>query len=592
MSNIISFRKYLGGISRFVLWAGCSILLIFLSFECVQAQTKNTDKEKTYSISLIKTAETQKNLRKVGNKKVLTQVYTVKTGDHVSKILRKKGLAKQHTLHNLISIFKRLNPSLSNINLIHPGEKIIIPLKIVPLTGNSGRTEASQPEKIAVSKLRDMDLENYTVAPGDSLIKVIVARYDITLKKMYAEYLELVKQLNPAIKDLDLIYPGQKIRLPIYCPEVIRRPIAAAMSPERKKSSSLLARDLSSIFLEIDEEWIQAGRHFIPLKSGGQIDLKAISFPIINLKNGRRVIVDLNGKLPDEMTRIIESNWKNYQVVRLGEKDNLKSSLDKILRACNYPRVFKKGEPLQLGADIPLKITGDWIVTLPKTSSYKGVNFVVIDLIEDYRHHTPRVIKDYLKKSGVQVIDYPPADDIGLNANVSADILDSAGDPSSLIESLLNLTKQPYSTNVEIPAFQGQKTDFKLIVQADFLMKIKGSDAVIDLTGLDPEIISLLNEHEIMVLSLAREKNPLAMVARTLDFLGIQSYSGPQTFMAAAGDDSRNITFELQGVIFSDPGGNDIFVTPLDLPHEIAIFLSQKGYTIFVLPNRARPDRK
>lgn len=569
-------------------WAGCSVLLIFLSLKYVHAE----DKEKTYSISLVKTAEIQKDLRKVGNTKVLTQVYTVKTGDHVSKILRKKGLAKHHRLHKLISLFKQLNPSLSNIDLIHPGEDIIIPLKIVPLTGDSGRTKPSQPEKIAVSKLKGIDLENYTVEPGDSLSKVIVARYDITRSEMYGEYLELVKQLNPAVKNLNLIYPGQKIRLPIYCPEVIRRPIAAAISPEREQNLCPLSRDLSFIFLEIGEEWIQTGRHFIPLKSGGQIDLKAISFPIINLKSGQRVIVDLHNKLPDGMVKLIESNWTNYHVVRLEEKDNLRSSLDKILRSCNYPKIFKKGKSLQLGADIPLKITGDWIITLPKTSSYKGASFVVIDLIESYRHHTPRVIKDYLEKSGVRVIDYPPADDNGLNANAGVDIMDSASDPSSLIESILNLTGQTYSTKMEVPAFRGQKTDFKLIVKADFFLKIKGSDAVIDLTGLDPEITSLLNEHQILVLSMAREKEPLAMVARTLDFLGVQSYSGPHTFMAVAGDDSRNITFDLPGVIFSDPRGKDIFVTPLHLPHEIAIFLSQKGYKIFVLPNGNRSAKK
>ncbi|MEA2040549.1 MAG: LysM peptidoglycan-binding domain-containing protein [Thermodesulfobacteriota bacterium] len=590
MSNIILFRKNLGGVSRFVFWAGCSILLIFLSLKYVQAQAKH--KEKTYSISLVKTAEIQKDLRQVGDTKVLTQVYTVKTGDHVSKIFRKKGLAKHHSLRKLLSLFKQLNPSLSNIDLIHPGEKIIIPLKVVPFTGDSGRTGPSQPEKIAVSELKDMDLESYTVKPGDSLSKVIVARYDITRREMYGEYLELVKQFNPAIKDLNLIYPGQKIRLPIYCPEVIRRPIAAAISPKRKQNQDPLSRDLSFIFLEIGEEWIQTGRHFIPLKSGGQIDLGAMSFPIINLKSGQRVIVDLHSKLPDEMAKIIESNWTNYHVVRLGEKDNLRSSLDKILRSCNYPKVFKKGEFLQLGGDIPLKITGDWIVTLPKTSSYKGVSFVVIDLIESYRHHTPRIIKDYLKKSGIRIIDYPPADDNRLNANADANIMDSASDPSSLIESLLNLTGQTYSTNVEIPAFRGQKTDFKLIVKADFFLKIKGSDAVIDLTGLDPVIISLLNEHQILVLSMAREKEPLAMVARTLDFLGVQYYSGPKTFMAVAGDGSRNITFDLSGVIFSDTHGNDIFVTPLRLPHEIAIFLSQKGYKIFVLPNGNRSAKK
>ena len=108
-------------------------------------------------------------------------------------------------------------------------------------------------------------------------------------------------------------------------------------------------------------------------------------------------------------------------------------------------------------------------------------------------------------------------------------------------------------------------------------------DAIIDLTGLAPEVISLLDEHQFLVLSLAGEKDPLTMVSKTLGFIGVQSQDGPHSFMAADRSDSRNVKLTVSGIIFSDTYGNAIFATPLNLPNEIASFLSTRAYRILPL---------
>ena len=110
---------------------------------------------------------------------------------------------------------------------------------------------------------------------------------------LHNEYLSLVKKLNPSLEDLNTIYPGQVIRIPIYSPETVRKPIQAAVSPRPRERLPEPAKaelkpnpfslDLETLFLAMGEEWVNTGEHYIPLKSGGQIDLKAKSFPIINL---------------------------------------------------------------------------------------------------------------------------------------------------------------------------------------------------------------------------------------------------------------------------------------------------------------------
>ncbi len=330
------------------------------------------------------------------------------------------------------------------------------------------------------------------------------------------------------------------------------------------------------------EEWTQSGEHFIPLKSSGHINLKAESYPIIRLNKGMTVIVDLNSALSNKMAKIIESSWGNYRVVRLSTKDDLRSALDKILRTFKYPKIFKKGQPIKLGGDIPVTITGDWIVTPPKTTPGKSPEFIVINLLQARSHGTPRAIKNYLKPLGVEIIEYPPVEERRGDID-RAPTLKKTEDAESLIRALLNLTGQDFSTRLRIPAYQSANKDFRFTIEADFYLKIRGKTHIIDLTGLDPEVIALLKDDGISVLSLAKEHEPLTMVAKTLKFLNVNFQPGPHKFSTNPDDITKNVELSLKGLIFYAHNGNSIFATPLNLPSEIGTFLSQKGYKILVL---------
>ena len=560
----------------------CTLVLILLWLKPSLSQ----EKEKTYSISLVKTAEVEQEVYEVDDKKVLTQTFTVQKGDWIWKILRKEGLLKRGNLAELISVLKKLNKSLHNLDLILPGEKIIIPLKIVPLEGRVALKSPSPKKITPISDLKDLDFENYTVKPDDSLLKIVRGQYNVPPEDLYGKYLELAKKLNPSISDLNAIYPGQVIRLPIYSPQIVRKRIEPVVSPKPERVDERitpLARDLSLIFSELGEEWVQTGKHFIPLKSGGQANLEAVSYPIINLQNGLCIIVDLNNKLPAKMARLIGSDWDNFRIVHLLKDDDLSSALDKIFRVCGYPKVFKSGEPLILKRDITLRITGNWIVIPSDTRSDNRPAAIVLNLIDKDSQKTPRTIKDYLASLSIKIVDFPPGDDTPEKMDQVATLY-GGSDLLSLVGSVLNLTAQSYSTEVDIPLYEKQKSDFKLSAKADFLLKNREKDTIIDLKGLGPEIISLLKERGFLILSLASEKNPLTIIKRLLRFLDIKFDAGPHYFMATTGPITKNIKLTVPGIVFSDSLGDTLLATPLSLPEEIKVFCSNKGYKILSLP--------
>ncbi len=544
--------------------------------------------EETYTIDLVKSADLKEDIAKVDDQKVLTETHVVKPGDHLWQLLREKGLLDRKDLPEILSMLKRLNKDLQNLDMIQPGEKIIIPLKIVPLSGAAGaeRVEAQveAPVKTTPEVLRDLDLENYTVRPGDSLTRVVSSRYNVPSDYLYGEYLQAIKRLNPTIKDLNRIYPGQTIHLPIYSPQQVRSPIIK--KPERIKAQAPdthpILVDLQKIFLAMDEEWVRTGQHFIPLPSGGQIDLKADSFPMLSLRSGRRIIIDQKNQLPEQMTQLIQSSWGQYRVVHLVDGDDLRAALERILAVCGYPRIFRKGEPFEIDGPIQVRIRADWVVVLPDRPSENAPGTIVINLSQGQAAETPWMVEDYLKTLGIRVIDYPGGGSTPRGIGVVA-ATKVESDPKVLIETLLGLLGRTFSKDLDIPVFTNQAADLKMTVRADFFLKRGDRDAIIDLSGFDKTVVSFLQSHDFLVLSLGGETAPMDLVRKTLGFLGVPFDGGPLSLAASEANPEKGIQLIMTGVTFQDGAGEKVFMTSQPIPDEIAAYMSGKQYRVVVV---------
>lgn len=561
------------------------ILIMIMNSPCPAQESED---EETYSISLVQTAEVDRAIHEVDGKKVLTESYTIKEGEYIWQLLRERGLLEKRNFMEILSALKKLNSNLSNLDLVHPGEKIIIPLVISPLGTDQTIAEASPSATVPLETIQD--IQNYTVRRGDSIIRIVNKLYDIPEEELYDEYLDQLKKMNPSISDLNNIYPGQKIRLPIYSPKAVRLPIKKASTlsetelKKQKEDLKEIGRQLGEIFSLIGEEWTQTGNHFIPLKPSGQIDIDADSYPIIDLRNGKRVIVDLYNDLPKKMAGLITSSWDNYRVVHLEGGESLREAVDKILPLCDYQKVYGINDPLILGGDIPMRITADWIIRTAPGIDSENESTVMITLCSNQDDRTPDSIKTFLGDFGIKVFDYPLLDDtIPLTGN-KASIIDHGDDLPSLIETLLNLTGHAFTRNAEVPIYQKEGADFSLTIKADFMFNINGKDHIIDLSGLGPDIITLLQEHQFLVLSLSNETSSSVIVTRSLEFLGVSFDSNPHPFLAANRDESKNVRLMIPGIIFQDNKDNTILATHLKLSPAITNFLTVEGYSILLLP--------
>jgi hypothetical protein len=551
--------------------------------------------EETYSISLVQTAESDKEIHEIEGRKVLTETYTVQKGDHLWQLFRERGLLEKREFPELLAVLKRLNRSFSNLDLIHPGEKIVIPLTLSPVKGLAGLGPKAPAKPISLADLQDIKLENYMVQPGDSLIKVVKARYGLLDQQITPGYLEQIRRLNPEIADLDLVYPNQVVRLPVYTPQLVRAPIQPFRkktpqvelykeeTPPADKGPTALSFQLHEIFTLMGEEWMGTGEHYIPLRSGGQIHLKAESFPIVSLSNGKRIIVDLHGELPERMAQVITSNWVNYGVAHLQERDDLRGALDKIFPLCEFHRLYRSGEPLELVSDIRLQITADWIIFPSPEAQKAGERALLINLSDQPGSKIPQELKSFLSAQGLRIIEYPAPSAQEPAVPFPSDILKAGHDKGQLIETVLNLAGQDFTRNMEMPLYRDGKGGFSMIVKADFFLYLDKKEAIIDFSGIGSEMVPLLKEYKVSVLSVAAEADPAVMVSRILDFIGVKFDASPQAFTAPGTRASNSIMVTIPGISFQNARGQSVFASSVNLPDEIAGFLSRKGYRVLSL---------
>ena len=295
------------------------------------------------------------------------------------------------------------------------------------------------------------------------------------------------------------------------------------------------------------------------------------------------MIIDLYDDLPEKMAQLIISSWDTYRVVHLKKSYDLHRSVDKIVLKCGYYKVFMPDEKFQLEGEIPSKITADWIIQTNPKQEGDGGKIFALNLLEENIPRVPGVIRQFYERLNVRIIDYPPHAEVEDSIQNKAEVVAAGNEMTFLVERVLDISGKHFSTNMEIPVIQSEKSDFDLIILADFFMNIDGRDYIIDVNGLSSELVSLIKEQQFLYLPLYDTNDTLQIVKNLFEFVGIQYDPGPHRFRVVERDDSHNISFVIPGIIFRDGNGESIFFSGILLPEEISEFLAHQGYRVVLL---------
>jgi hypothetical protein len=234
-------------------------------------------------------------------------------------------------------------------------------------------------------------------------------------------------------------------------------------------------------------------------------------------------------------------------------------------------------------------VTADWIIQLLAEPTKGEINLICLNLGDKGRKTVPESLRKYLEGHGIRIIDYPEGEPYE-EANRDYSPISLGSNRNSVIEKVLELTGQQYSLKTDIPLYKGEGSDFNLTIKADYSFSRRGKDFIIDQTGIEPDVINLLNERGFSVLSLAAEQDLCKAAGMVLDFLGEEWSDGDKGFYALPEDGRGNVKLVIPGVIYRDTKGRMNLFTYIRPAQEMTGFLSNNVESIFILGREAESE--
>jgi hypothetical protein len=368
-----------------------------------------------------KTISFTKNVvvKKYKKGEVHAEPYTVQKEDTLWKILVDGYGIKDKQFYFFCRITKSLNPELRNTDQLVPDQVVLVPFKYITHFNIPEEQMRSVIRSVLSAQSSQVPTEDHTISKGEHLAQVLRDMYNIPDDLIFNQYLQVVKKLNPRLKDVNLVRPDQKIVLPsisafqlspraedipdekmqgqfaeagkVPQKRVVPAEAATPLSPsaedlreeapgEKKgapvfvdppfkkiagnvpRSRERYIETMTSLADIFQGELHRLGDISIPLMEESQITIDTNTFPILQLTSDKRIILDYGGDLPPGIVDLVQLDPGNYEVVKLDEHENMKSVLGKVIDAAGYYAVDKTGNPLLVGDSVQFEISGDWVI--------------------------------------------------------------------------------------------------------------------------------------------------------------------------------------------------------------------------------------
>ena len=455
--------------------------------------------------------------------------YIVRRGDTLHTIIRNNlGAQSPKAQAELLESVRKLNPTITNLARIYPGQSIILPAK-------PSRT-GSQKDAFGGNVVF------YTVKKGDSLEKILMQQLNVTPGNM-TKALRNVKEINPGLIDLNRIAVSQVIRLPgMIKPRETEDTTKASTPDERTLNqpfmiSETLTRNLvlaGQIINTFGGSLIMEGQYSIPISDHSLITIDCTSIPMIEFDNGNVVFIALKTRLPDQVRNIIIADWPNYRFISVNEKDTLVSILNKIMNQSGIYRMEKGGQ-FVIGEKPNIHITPDWTIhQIDKDSGVDVDSFGEHGLLiyHDASQSLPGYVLRKLSSQGMKlteiildrgILSEKTSNDPPRSNNKVPDIAGSSR--IDMVYNLLQMLGHNVAKNVELNLVDKSKGGFHLTMRADILLKKGNKNTILSFGTLPGEFENILREERYDILALMDSESKDKIITKILNYLQIPNAS-------------------------------------------------------------------
>jgi hypothetical protein len=595
-----------------------SLALFFLiSFDTIFSEELSDTKTLSFTKNLV--------VQKYKKGKVQAEPYTVKAKDNIWKILVSKYGIQDRQFYFFCRIAKSLNPTLKNAHEIVPNQVLLIPFKYIPHFNIKEEELKAIFHKILSSHYSQIPTEEYTFSKGEHVAQVLRDMYSIPDEVIFNRYLNLLKQLNPDVKDINLVIPNQKIMLPSFTsfqlpseedelkkfaveePSVKKAQREEILNTEEvtvekeleqididsrsKKiakqvpgSKALSLHDMSAIADVLGGSLTRTGEFIIPLMREGQIKINTSSFPILQLTDNKKILLNYDDKLPSGLIELVKLERNDFEVIDIKKYESMKSVLDKIITTAGYYSVDKSKNPLVIGDQIQFEILGDWIIY--EDEFLKDIT--VVNLTEKEISFIDTELKEYLYTYGVNLVDlyfmdeggqekeiFPPkADEQEYHPEGVSEI--DASDCMVLVDSVLTLLGQNFKRDFTLKLFQETSEGFNVEVVADRYFEREGKGHVISFHEIPEKLTEVIVRQGNRFLNLYLPlDDPLMVIKSVCDLLRI-NHDAPRPSFSYTSNGEKKIKLIIPGILIAKDKETHILFTSLELDEEVYQWLAAK----------------
>ncbi|HQG34850.1 MAG TPA: LysM peptidoglycan-binding domain-containing protein [Syntrophales bacterium] len=427
----------------------------------------------------------------------------------------------------------------------------------------------------------------YTVKKGEWLLDIVRR---VTGEKK--NRLAIIRKYNPEIKDVNRIYPGQKIILPVK--------IKAASSPVPDQAKTSPPADVRKMALLTGAEVLPSrdkwslirhvlarigatvtvkGKYYLPLNGLGHLNIDCQKIPLVEFADREMVFIDFTGQIPDHIRELVRQSWKNISVLKVDPHLTAPEILAAVIGVSGSHAMQRQTRPLKIGTPEVLQFHPDWTIS-PRTPLPGGTGYnIALWLRKEQAPALPETIKKYAATQGWEIIEtasekllsptpeksYRPQPVPQLS---SSSLPETAGD----LFQRLNCT---VSRNAPLKIFDSRRDGFDLIIKAEMLISRGEKKLVFFNRRLPNQFLEILKSDNTAVIVPGSGETRRSFLERSCRSLGIVHESGIFLLPLAATGDLSSVSLVLSGIKISPETGSSIYLIENDPGEALNGYLSQ-----------------
>ena len=557
---------------------------------------------------------------------ILCDPYVVKKDDWVFKLFREKGEISNRDFPEFLRIFKRLNPHIHDIDMIRPGQKIIIPLKKV----DQDELPEQSSGVVTIPYLTNVTLPDdtakystdYRVKEGDCVSILISQRYGNYGSPSYQEGEKLFKMMNPQIQNLNLIYAGQMIRLPDpksqnqlqsqaqsqpqapqYSAEIQKNPVedhpesSVAFDEKIPLSSSENSRQepsdspLSKVASVLDAKLFNKGDYYIPRPGQEDYKIELSKTPFIELEDGKRIFFTSGNENQHAEIKMLKSFWKDVLIVNVTPDDSIEKVFDTVFGNLEGDVIKHRLSFSDHGVEVEVK--GKWIIEKPAKNG-EAKRYLCITIINDLKERTPQSIVRYLDQNNIIIkeiligehIEEPKSNVSRSNITDKNPIIIDTSDHETFVKDVLMAMGYQYAPNKNISF---QYAGIQINATSNLASKDNDNMFYIDFGNFYGDAIHFIEKSGYPIIQIKDNDGLDDIIQKLLGAMNISFIKDP-TFLAAKRPAAYNTRLTIPGFFMDHEGKSGVLLSLAPLHHQVIRYLTDKDIRIIRIKLQGRKD--